>query len=369
MALSSIYTRPTGTSSPGYFTGPTSAEAVNPQISLRFAMVLNSSSVQGGGVLGVTFSLTNTLDQSNNVTGAGNWELTNGSESSGSDSIGWNCAQNDVFRIEVIAGYYGPGNFSRGSPLDVMKWLPPFGPNECGYYIRPANNSAQVLTVPPNNQNYYDFKLNGDSAWWVTASELAALNSPCVPYNGTYHCEKTAGQEATMRETMILEIPLFAGSSGIFTVVGGTEWGDLEVLHFYVGPTATQTASSSTAAATGPTYTINGLTCHVPIAYQSYRSVIYLLPMVTSNPRFVNLTSGLPFVFGNAENITGRTQQIGNQPPVHLPDALEMVFYSMGPNTSCGEYEGLQETTIDVQVPIQNGAYNMTGTTFNGLPG
>ena len=26
---------------------------------------------------------------------------------------------------------------------------------------------------------------------------------------------------------------------------------------------------------------------------------------------------------------------------------------------------GISETTIDVQVPIQNGGYNMTGATFN----
>ena len=119
----------------------------------------------------------------------------------------------------------------------------------------------------------------------------------------------------------------------------------------------------------GLTYSINGLTCHVPAAYQSYPSVIHLLPMVTTNPRFLNLTYGMPFVFGNAENITDRTQQIGNQPPVHLPDALEMVFYSTGPSTCCGVLLGGSETTIDVQVPIQNGAYNMTGAAFNGPPG
>ena len=172
-----------------------------------------------------------------------------------------------------------------------------------------------------------------------------------------------------MNETMILKTGLFASSSGVFTIIGGDEWGDLGVTRFYVGAPFIQATSSSTVEATGPTYSINGLTCHVPAAYQSYPSVIHLLPLVTANPRFLNLTRGMPFVFGNAENITDRTQQIGNQPPVHLPDALEMVFYSMGSNTSCGMYEGLSETTIDVQVPIQNGSYNMTGATFNGMLG
>lgn len=72
----------------------------------------------------------------------------------------------------------------------------------------------------------------------------------------------------------------------------------------------------------------------------------------------------MPYIFGNAENITGRTQQIGNQPPVHLPDALEMVFYSIGPNTNCGMFLNKSESIIDAQVPIQNGEFNMTGTSY-----
>ena len=168
-----------------------------------------------------------------------------------------------------------------------------------------------------------------------------------------------------MGEDMILETRLFASSPGTFTVIGGDEWGDIAVLHFYVSASTIQTTNSSTVVATGPTYTINGLTCHVPAAYQSYPSVTHLLPLVTTDSRFLNITGGMPFVFGNAENITDRTQQVGNQPPVHLPDVLEMVFYSNGPSTSCGMLLGISEPTIDVQVPLQNGAYNMTGASFN----
>ena len=365
MALSSTYTHPP-TTSPDYFTGPASAQELNPQTDLRFAMALNSSSVRGGGVVGVSFSLFNTLDRINNVTGANYWRVTNDSEGSGSSSVGWNCAQNDVFRIEVLRGDYGLNNFSSGSPLDVFLWQPPFGFNECVYYVRSANGTAEVLSVPWQGGNYYIFRPASDTAWWVTTSELHAQ---CLPSNGAYHPCGPPGQEADMNETMILKTGLFASSPGVFTVIGGDEWGDLGLTRFCVGASVIQTTSSSTVAATGPTYTINGLTCHVPAAYQFYPSVIHLLPLVTTNSRFLNPTNGTPFVFGNAENITDRTQQIGNQAPVHLPDALEMVFYSMGPSTSCGMYEGLSETTIDVQVPIQNGGYNMTEATFNGMLG
>lgn len=77
----------------------------------------------------------------------------------------------------------------------------------------------------------------------------------------------------------------------------------------------------------------------------------------------------MQLVFGNAENITDRVQQIGNQPPVPLPDALEMGFYSISPITTCGMFQSGSKKTIVAQAPTQNGGYNMTGATFNGLPG
>ena len=329
---------------------------INPSTGLEFAMSLNSTSVQRGETVSISFNLYNPLVKVNNVTGAEDWRLGNASENG--DIGGWNCATNDAFRIEVLSGSYGLSDFSKGTPLDVFVFQPPFGFNQCLYYVRSANWTAPVLSVPPQNQNFYIFRPQSNIAWWVTTSELGA---PCLPSNGTYHPCSRPGQEATMNETMILKTAQFANSTGVFTVIGGDEWGDLEVMHFYVGASTIQTTSASTIVATGPTYTINGLTCHVPADYQSYPSVLQLLPVVTTNPHFLNLTSGMPFVFGNAENITDRVQQIGNQPPVHLPDALEMVFYSSGLSTSCSMYFGKSEVTLVVQVPFQNGAYNMTG--------
>jgi len=118
----------------------------------------------------------------------------------------------------------------------------------------------------------------------------------------------------------------------------------------------------------GAAYTINGLTCPIPQAYMSYVSVTYLLPLVTTSPRFLSLTNGMPFVFGNAENITDRMQQIGSQPPVHLPDVVEMVFYSNGLGTNCNNFHPNTAQAIVVQVPKQNGGFNMTGATFNTSP-
>ena len=72
-------------------------------------------------------------------------------------------------------------------------------------------------------------------------------------------------------------------------------------------------------------------------------------------------------MFGNAENITDRTQQIGNQPVQHLPDVVEMVFYSTGLITNC-YYHGNAGQVIVVQVPIQNSGFNLTGATYHASP-
>ena len=126
------------------------------------------------------------------------------------------------------------------------------------------------------------------------------------------------------------------------------------------------TVSAGTALSAA-SYRLNGLTCPVPSDYLRYRSVTSLLPEVTMSPGFLNLAKGMPFGFGNAENITDRILQIDGRPHVRLPDALEMVFYSGGPDTSCGMLLNKAQAVIDAQVPIQNGAYNITGTTLGTL--
>jgi len=524
---------------------------VNPATGLLFTTRLNATTLPLGQTLDVSVNLRNTVGRTNNVTAAEEWKVSNASEDGGIG--GWNCAQDDVFRVEVVAGNYGAGNFSMGVPLDVMKWVPPFGFNQCGIFVRPANGSASVLYDPGNGQNYYAFRPDSNTAWWVTSGELQAQ---CLPSNGTYHPCPPPGQAAVMNETLVLETPKFASGPGVFTVITGDMWGDVEVGHFTVSPwngasnvypgtsvysfnglrltlstnstelvvgqslnvtlsidntlgsvnsvkpsndwlmhgvpvalwppcyfglpaeaavlpgnfTAQDISSAanvtfsylcaesvgidhvvfqpnsdqvnltglydvtSTNQTLGPfnlslsfttrgswdlqnlsqqlnipilgeqypprppasvpfapgvytvavadewgqvalihvtvvpsseAVTVKGLTCPVPSGYTSNTAVAELLPNVVADPRFLNLTHGQPFVFGNAENVTNRTEQIGNQPPVHLPDALEMVFYSQGSATSCSMYLSDATSTIVVDVPIINGNYTLTNATFN----
>ena len=118
----------------------------------------------------------------------------------------------------------------------------------------------------------------------------------------------------------------------------------------------------------GATYTVNGLTCPIPADYASFKAAVHLVPIVTQQPQFLDLANGSPYMFGNAENLTDRTQQVGNQPIQHLPDAVEMVFYTYGPSTFCDEAGGFSNpwlSTIVVQVPVQAGGFNLTGATYN----
>jgi hypothetical protein len=180
---------------------------------LQFSMSLNSSSVQQKNVdLSVSLNLFNSLHSSNNVTGASSWRLTNQSEEWPGH---WNCAQNDVFRVEVLQGYYDLTNYTNGTPLDIFNLQYPAGENGtniCLYFIR---GSAPPLFLT-YSENYYIFKPYSNEAQWIA------------------HGFQESNQLAVMNETILVRPALFTNSTGIFTVVGGDEWGDIEIAHFSV---------------------------------------------------------------------------------------------------------------------------------------
>jgi len=180
---------------------------------LDFTMVLNSTSLQRGSNLTVSVSLHNSLEWTDNVSGATDWRLTDQSEAGPS----YSCAQNDPFRIEVLRGYYDMGNFSQGTPLVSTVFLPPLGFNQCLGYIVAANHTAPPLFFSLSN-NYYVFMPMSDEAQWIATGP------------------QQANQLAVMDETMFLKPVLFSNSTGAFTVVGGDEWGDLQIAHYTVKP-------------------------------------------------------------------------------------------------------------------------------------
>ena len=203
---SSNTTSTTSSSQTTSSTSTTQIASVMNSNGLEFTMTLNSSTLERGSNLTVSLNLYNTLDRINNVSGAEDWQLTNQSES----GPGMNCAQNDPFRTEVLAGYYDLGNFSEGAPLVFTVFQPPLGFNQCLLYIIAANDTAPPLFYTYST-NSYIFSPTSDRAQWI-ATGFQATN-----------------QEAIMGETVLLKPSLFSNSSGIFTVVSGDEWGDPQI--------------------------------------------------------------------------------------------------------------------------------------------
>jgi hypothetical protein len=215
-------------------------------------------------------------------------------------------------------------------------------------YFAVFSVSGQVIRVSYNSTSPVDLYVYFDNRTSFNASALA---------NEADHHSRSVGNAGGFKtDDEYLQNNYSQNGWYIFQILGG-QLGQAAVLTFNIQPVPA-----------GPAYTINGLTCVVPKDYTSYSSVVHLLPLVTTSPRFLNLTEGLPFVFTYAGNITNRTQQIGSQPVQHLPDVVEMTFYSHGPNTTCGMVSAFRaQSFIDVQVPIQQGNYNVTGATYSAL--
>ena len=132
----------------------------------------------------------------------------------------------------------------------------------------------------------------------------------------------------------------------------GDAWGHDQILYFQVSGSNTSTSQT----AVQEYYTINGLTCPDP-SYTSEDEAA-LITGVTESPRFQAATNGSLFVLGNFENITDRIQTV-NGTVTHLPDVLELVFYGYGAPTTCVRGAG-DYVNLDVQVPIEDGAYIVT---------
>lgn len=161
------------------------------------------------------------------------------------------------------------------------------------------------------------------------------------------------GSSATLAMALVIVLTTSVWA-GIFLLTGGNLTG------------------SSTLAAGSESYTINGLTCAAIAG--TPEKVTAVVSELTANSRFKAATNGSRFVLGNYENITARSQTVGGKilsgptqngsviggAVVHFPDVTEFVFYSYGPSTTCVRESG-DYTWMDVQVPIQNAAYNVTG--------
>lgn len=136
---------------------------------------------------------------------------------------------------------------------------------------------------------------------------------------------------------------------------------------------SSQPAEVTQSNSAGTAYGDNGVTCTLPSNAPPY--IVFLVPQVTQSSGFLKLANGNPYIYEYNDNITDRTVVIGGVvegntivggATEHLPPVVEMVFYTYGSSTICGETSSATAIhAIVVQVPVQNGAFNMTGATFH----
>lgn len=125
-------------------------------------------------------------------------------------------------------------------------------------------------------------------------------------------------------------------------------------------------------------YSVNGLTCSLPGGTPT--SVELLVQRVVLSPQFISKTGGLPYVYLGFDNTTDHVittgkvtttapspgnatsgvNIVGGVTTTRLPDTTELGFATWGPATSCAS-SGAYFHWINVQVPIQEGKYNITG--------
>jgi hypothetical protein len=163
--------------------------------------------------------------------------------------------------------------------------------------------------------------------------------------------------------SIVIAIVLSAFVWGAATLVGHDQIDSSETQP--IGPVAT-------------TYSDNGLTCTLPTQTASH--VAFLVPQIAQNSRFLTVTNGLPYVYEYSDNITDRSVTTGGTLQggamqngsvtggivTHLPPIVEIVFYTFDSTTSCGETNAAAAIhSIVVQVPVQDGGFNMTAATFH----
>jgi hypothetical protein len=190
-----------------------SSESAN---GLSLSLSLDSTTYQPGQAVSIVIDETNTLSKTNNVSATDKWPLSGLSVSS--------CGTlNYPFGVAIFQGYYTSGDVSSNTPL---KLYDPVGIHSCPMIL------AEIST--------YAFQPSND----VAAIFQISNTNPVLTESMNSKVQLT-GYWVGPAETLINFEP------GIYTVVGGDEWGSLVMVHFTVFSVSNiSTTTTSTNATT-----------------------------------------------------------------------------------------------------------------------
>jgi hypothetical protein len=181
---------------------------------LSLTLSIDSTSYQPGQQISITIAEKNTLATKDSIEAANAWFVQG-------LNMGRPCVANNPFGISILQGNYDTTNVASITPLNL------YDPNVV--YWCPAGLS--VVTA-------YDFQPSSDTA--VIYSYFVMTPDSSLPPRSVQMIGKVSstGYWAGNRPaaTFINFTP------GIYTVVGGDEWGALVILHFTVTPATAVTS-------------------------------------------------------------------------------------------------------------------------------
>ena len=171
---------------------------------LALSLLLNSTRIRPGQGISITVQEKNTLSTVNNVSTSAHWPLRG-------LSVGPCGPLNFPVGVAIIQGYYDSSSVSAGRPLGLYQ---------------PEQHSCPAIL---SEIDAYVFQPSSDRASIVGS----CTPEPCF----TENMSSTVGARGYWIESLLPSAAFSEFAPGLYTAVGGDEWGTLAVLHFLVAQT------------------------------------------------------------------------------------------------------------------------------------
>ena len=225
----------------GSQTSQSSSVSTTAENGLRLSLGASPSTVYSGGSITVTLSDFNTLNVTNRLTmmplpTIGDWTLGLGP-----------CSQLPL-GFGIASGYYGLGNLSEASFLDMY--------NPGAAYGCPALFSVAYFAFSPlsDSVGLYSPQPSGPGNATVPTRMWTAPDSFDRSFSGYWTGQGYAAGNGT----------LHSFQPGVYTLVGADSYGQLAVVHFYVQAGSTTTTQQSSGTASTITASPGGTSVSVP---------------------------------------------------------------------------------------------------------
>src|SRR2546425_5958657 len=181
--------------------GSTTVKSVD---GLALSLLLNSTRIRPGQGISITVRETNTLSTVNNVSASTHWPLRG-------LNVGPCGPLNFPVGLAIIQGYYDSSSVSAGRPLGLYQ---------------PGQHSCPAIL---SKIDAYVFQPSSDRASIVGS----CTPEPCFAEN----MSSTIGARGYWLDSLLPSAAFSEFAPGLYTAVGGDEWGTLAVLHFLAAQT------------------------------------------------------------------------------------------------------------------------------------